>query len=131
MGLLVILESGKTDATDTTKIRQKEEILAMHIENVVVGELRATKKEKYENLEHSFTYQVMPILKTETTGSIFNRVTNYYLSAEIHVLDVGEINSDYYNKGDLDIKKEADKDGLYSIPIEQRFKELREQLFNK
>lgn len=115
-------ESSKNYVMSYVRIRQKEEIVAMHIENVVISELRKSGKTEIKDLNYDFTYFQMPVVKKSSSLTIKGLVESYDIGVEIHVVDIYPISEGYYDSNTFDIKEEVKREGLKSVSYFDRIK---------
>ncbi len=94
--------------------KQKEEVLAMHIENIVVSELKNSGNEKFKEMTYRSSYLGMPVIKIKTSFSLTGPKKLYNIGFETHDVMVDGRSEKYYSGNTFDIKVEANRPGLKS-----------------
>lgn len=108
------------------QIRVHEELVAVHMENIVVSELKKSGHSQYANLSYTTSYQSMPYLNESlaiggTTGLKLSEM-QYSIGRRTVYTDGGRFNESYYDSNSFSIYNESKRTGFSYQTFEERFK---------
>ncbi len=107
-----LIES-KQYVSELVRIRQKEEAIGVHGENIIMSELKRSGNEKFKAIDLDLTYSSMPVIKKSTAFVNLKEVETMMIGFEIHTIESTLINEEYYNNT-LNISNEIQRTDIKS-----------------